>query len=373
MDRHHPRHREKLLFLMFAGAIGLVLLVISGFQLMEFTDSTAFCGRLCHGVMYPEYTVYQASPHSRVTCSECHVGPGASYMVKSKVSGMPMVVALATNKFHRPIPTPVENLRPAPETCEKCHRPERFAGDLVRVHTTFATDENNTRKVDTRVLRVGGGESEVARDIHWHIAASVWYLAMDQKRQDIAWVGVQQSDGTLVEFIDPRKAEQVTPERIAKEKRLMDCVDCHNRATHIFDSPSNLIDSALTQGEIDAGLPFIKKVGVEALDPVNSSLEAANAKVEAIRDFYRANYPELAQQKSTEIDRAIAALKGVATLTTFPDMHVDWNTYKSNLGHLDPQAPGCFRCHGKLEVKGQKGKFIDAGCTSCHYTVKIQE
>src|SRR4030042_1583637 len=168
---YRKRHREKLLFLMFAGAIGIILLVLGGYQLMEFMDSTAFCGRLCHQVMYPEYTTYQASPHSRVSCSECHVGSGADYLVKSKLSGIPLIFATISGTYDRPIPTPVENLRPARETCEQCHRPEKFAGDLVRVHTTYETDEANTEKVDTRVLRVGGGESDIARDIHWHLAA----------------------------------------------------------------------------------------------------------------------------------------------------------------------------------------------------------
>ena len=129
------RHREKLLFLMFAGAIGIILLVMGGYQLVEFMDSTAFCGRLCHGVMYPEYTTHQDSPHSRVTCSECHVGSGAGYMVKSKLSGVPQIIAVTSGSYERPIQTPVKNLRPARETCEQCHRPERFAGDLVRVRT----------------------------------------------------------------------------------------------------------------------------------------------------------------------------------------------------------------------------------------------
>ena len=167
------RHKEKLLFLMFAGATGIVLLVMGGYQLVEFTDSTAFCGQLCHEVMYPEYTAYQSSPHSRVTCAECHVGSGADYLVRSKISGIPLIISTLTGSYDRPIETPVRNLRPARETCEECHRPERFSGDIVRVHTTYASDEANTTKTDTRILRVGGGEDEVAKDIHWHTADGI--------------------------------------------------------------------------------------------------------------------------------------------------------------------------------------------------------
>lgn len=361
------RHREKLFFLMFAGAISIILLVMGGYQLMEFMDSTAFCGRLCHNVMYPEYTAYQASPHSRVSCSECHVGSGADYMVRSKLSGVPMIVATIFGAYERPIPTPVENLRPARETCEQCHRPERFAGDLVRVHTTYLPDEQNTRKVDTRVLRVGGGEFEVARDIHWHIVANVWYLPLDEKRQEIAWVGVETREGELVEYMDPKRAAESSPQRIEAEKRLMDCMDCHNRATHIFRSPEELIDTALTQGRIDSSLPFIKREGLAALDPPNSSLAQAFTKVEAIKEFYRTSYPQVYQEKESAIDGAIKELKEVARLTTFPDMKVSWKTYLNNIAHQE--SPGCFRCHGKLVTTtgDQKGKVIDAGCESCHY------
>ncbi len=366
----HRRRREKLFFLMFAGAIGIILLVIGGYQLLEFMDSTAFCGRLCHQVMYPEYTAYQASPHSRVTCSECHVGSGADYLVRSKITGIPLIFVTLTNTYERPIPTPVENLRPARETCEQCHRPERFAGDILRVHTSYSPDEENTKKVLTRGYRVGGGEFEAARDIHWHIAAKLWYLHLDEKRQEIAWVGVEDNNGELTEYIDPQNATEITPQLIEDEKRLMDCMDCHNRATHIFRSPDELIDTALTQGKIDQDLPFIKREGLNALDPPNPSLDQAITKVEAVKEFYRTSYPQIYEEKEPALDAAIEELKEIARLTTFPDMKISWETYIDNSGHLE--SPGCFRCHGKLVATtgDQEGKIIDASCDSCHYNLE---
>jgi hypothetical protein len=260
----------------------------------------------------------------------------------------------------------VKNLRPARETCEQCHRPERFAGDLVLTHTTYDPDKANTEHVDIRTLRVGGGEIETARDIHWHVAANVWYLPLDTERQDIAWVGVEDKNGNLTEYVNP-KAGEVSQQRIEKEKRLMDCVDCHNRATHIYHSPEDLIDTALTQGNMDKTLPYIKWLGVNALDPVNPSLKQAVAKVEIIKEFYRDSYPDVLAQKGVEIDRAIEELKNIARLTTFPDMHVTWTTYVNNAGHQD--SPGCFRCHGKLAAAAgqQKGSFINFDCNLCHY------
>lgn len=352
---------------MAAGAIGIVLLVIGGYQLIEFSDSTAFCGQLCHEVMHPEYTAYQASPHSRVLCSHCHVGSGADYLVRSKLSGIPLVFATLTQSYSRPIPTPVQNLRPASDTCEQCHRPEYFSGDLVRVHTTYQSDESNTAKVDTRIIRVGGGELEVARDTHWHIAADVYYLPLDEKREEIAWVGVEGNNGELTEYVDPKRAGEVTTERIEKEKRLMDCMDCHNRATHIFRSPAELIDSALTQGRLDTSLPFLKRESLGALDPANSSLDEAYNKIESLRDFYRVSYPQVYSSKQEAINSAVTVLQEIARLTTFPEMKITWETYSSNIGHLE--SPACFRCHSKLVATGgsQKDQVINADCNLCHY------
>jgi hypothetical protein len=361
------RHRKKLLFLILAGACSIVLLIIGGYKFLDFSDSTSFCGRLCHQVMYPEYTAYQYSPHSRVACSQCHVGYGGGYLVRSKISGIPQVWAVLTNSYERPITTPVKNLRPARETCEQCHRPERFAGDLVRTHTTYAIDEKNTEHVDTRVLRVGGGEAQTAQNIHWHIAANVWYLAADTQRQDIVWVATENPDGTLTQYVDPTYKGDLDFSRIEKEKRLMDCVDCHNRATHIYRSPETLIDQALTQGTIDKTLPFIKRESLHALDPINLTLEQNEANVDAIKDYYRTTYPAVLAQKGQAIDQAIVELKTIAKQTTFTHMKITWDTYPDNSSHQNNE--GCFRCHGKLvtESGAQPGQAIDASCNLCHY------
>lgn len=362
------QHRKKLYFLVLAGAAGVAMTILGGFQIMHFMDSTAFCGRLCHEVMYPEFTTYEASPHSRVDCVDCHVGYSPSWIVQSKIRGIPQMVSVIFNTYRVPIPAPVENLRPSRDTCEHCHRPERFAGDLVRVRRHYASDEANTETVVARVLKVGGGGSDAALDIHWHVAANVWYLPLDEKRQEIGWVGVEGDTGELAaEYIDPEMAGEISPELIETEKRIMDCVDCHNRATHIFFSPKELIDSALAQGKIDAGLPFIKREGLKALDPVNSSLEEAEGKIEAIGEFYRTSYPEVARDKPEAISRALEELNEVARLTTFPHMTVSWETHPNNLGHIE--SPGCQRCHGKLVATSgdREGEVIDNGCTSCHY------
>jgi len=144
------------------------------------------------------------------------------------------------------------------------------------------------------------------------------------------------------------------------------CTDCHNRDGHSFRSPKELIDLALSQGEIDSSLPFINREGLEALDPANSSLEEAFTKIEAIEDFYRISYPLVFLEERPKIDAAVEKLQEIARLTTFPRMEVTWETYPDQLGHND--SPGCWRCHGKLEATtgGQEGTVINQSCSSCH-------
>jgi len=316
--------------------------------------------------MYPEYTTYEASPHGRVDCIDCHVGSGASYFVQSKASGVPQIFATIFNTYERPVPTPVANLRPARETCEACHWPERFSGDFVRYHVTYEQDEANTQNVDQRIFKVGGGQFEAASDIHWHIGANVWYLPLDRERQEIPWVGVADGDGNLEVYVDPSAVDDITSKALEDNKRLMDCIDCHNRATHVFYSPGELIDRALAEGRIDQELPYIKREGVKALDPVSSSLDEALTNVRSVEDFYRESYPDVYAEKGEAIQQAIVELENVARLTTFSHMQVDWTTHIDNLSH-----EGCFRCHGSLvAVSGsQKGEVIDAGCTLCHYPI----
>ena len=345
-EAHERLHRKRLFYLLGSGAIAIMLLVIGTYDLLEYMESPEFCGQVCHVEHYPESTVYKESPHSEVSCTECHIGSGASYLVKSKISGVPQIFSTLFHTYEKPFATPLVDLRPARDTCEQCHRPERFSGDLVRYYTTHLEDRKNTPTTKAVGFKVGGGQSEVASGIHWHIAAELWYLPLDDKRQEIAWAGVVDSDGDTKEFINPDKADELTPELIKAGKRQMDCIDCHNRSTHVFNSPEFLIDKALSGGQIDNSLPYISKKGLAALDPINANIEQANTKVEIIRNFYETNYPDIYVEKADQIDKAIEELKHIAVLTTFPIMEATWETHINNLSH-----DGCARCHGTLETE----------------------
>ena len=167
----------------------IMLSAVGSYRAYEFTDSTTFCGQLCHTVMHPEDIAHDHSAHARVSCVECHVGSGASWYVKSKMSGLRQVVKTVLNTYPRPIETPVANLRPASQTCEQCHWPRRFWGAQLKVFNHFASDEANTPRQVRLLIKTGGGDpnsGQEAAGIHWHmnIANKIEYRS-DPKRQNI--------------------------------------------------------------------------------------------------------------------------------------------------------------------------------------------
>jgi len=97
VDLGLPVVRRTLEYVGVATVLNLLIVGTASYRGVEYMDSVNFCGKTCHTVMDPEYTAYQNSPHSRVACVECHIGPGAGWFVKSKLSGLRQVVAVT---FH---------------------------------------------------------------------------------------------------------------------------------------------------------------------------------------------------------------------------------------------------------------------------------
>ena len=353
-------------------AMGLIVFVtmsvVGSYQVYHYTESDAFCGTMCHSVMHPEYTAYQQSPHARVGCAGCHVGPGAGWFVKSKLSGAYQVYSVLAHKYPKPIPSPVENLRPAQQTCEQCHWPEKFFGAQLKVFDHYAYDEESTPRDIRLLIKVGGGrpESGQTAGIHWHmnIANEVTYVAADKQHQVIPWVRVRnRKTGAVTEY----KAEdsKMTDAQIASaSKRTMDCVDCHNRPTHIYRSPDASVDRALRAGRIDRTLPFVKQEAVTVLaKDYASTSQAVGAIRKDFETFYRDNHAAVYASKRNQIAGAVAELQQIFKTTRFPEMNVDWRTHADNVGHM--RTLGCFRCHDDQHVT-RDGKRLSKDCNLCH-------
>jgi hypothetical protein len=298
------------------------------------------------------------------------VGAGATWYVKSKLSGARQVVKTALNTFPRPIPTPVHNLRPAQETCEQCHWPNKFYGAQLKVFNHYASDEKNTPRQIRMLIKTGGGDPATGESegIHWHmnISNEITYVASDEQHQIIPYVHVKDQQGRVTEYF--AKDSTLSKHQMAKAPRhRMDCVDCHNRPTHIYPSPDHSVDEALVAKRIDPTLPFIKAQAVEVLSgKYNTTPEAQQAIATNLEKFYNEKYPELAKTKALEIRNAIAETQRIFTTTIFPEMKVDWRVHPTNIGHFI--SPGCFRCHDGSHVSAD-GKAVSKTCDTCHTVI----
>ena len=370
IDLNDPKKRA--MFVTFSlGTIVLMLFSAFGsFKAYEYTETDEFCGTVCHKVMEPEYTAYLDSPHSRVGCVGCHIGSGTDWYVKSKFSGAYQVYSVLFTKYSRPIPTPVEALRPARGTCEQCHTPSLFYNQTRVDHTYYLSDEKNTRSKLSMLLKIGGGKSSLGNieGIHWHANDDnvIDYIYTDERRLVIPWIKVTSKDGK--ETIFRSKDSNFDEKNFNKDNlRTMDCIDCHNRPSHIYHQPDKMINNNLASEKMDETLPYIKSISVEALEDNYYSKENAFENIQQkITNFYISNYPEVYKSKKDIIKSNIEIVKNIYSRNYFPYMNANWKHFPDNISHV--YTPGCFRCHDGNHVSDE-GKSISNDCNSCHLII----
>jgi formate-dependent nitrite reductase cytochrome c552 subunit len=363
--------RRLAVFLAVATMLNIVIMSQLSYRALEHMEGTQFCGQSCH-VMKPEFTAHRGSPHARVLCVECHVAPGASGWIESKMAGTRQLVEVVFNTYPRPIKSAMESNRlvPASETCEKCHWPDHFGGAKLRVIPDYADDGPNTSSQTVLMMMIGGGGMGGGiHGAHFGPGVSIRYASTDSTRQTIPWVEYKNSRSN-----DTRTyaADGVKPNDAAKFPRYdMQCVDCHNRPTHTFQLPERAVNRAIALGQIPVSLPFIKKRGVEVLKTEYASSEDAAKQIpDAIRTYYRQEHPAVYQSRTADVDSAANAILNIYNENVFPDLKVTWGTYPNNLGHTD--FPGCFRCHDDGH-KASDGKTITQDCGACHEMVATSE
>jgi hypothetical protein len=368
LDLNKPANRRALVIFVAGTIVFLFLSALGSYKAYNFTDSIRFCGTLCHTVMKPEYTTYLVSPHARVACAECHVGPGASWYVKSKMSGLYQVYAVISNSYPRPIPVPIRDLRPARETCEQCHWPQKVYGKQQRLEIHYLPDEANTRWTIELLLNTGAGNQALgfATGIHWHINKDVRieYVPADEKRETIARVILTELGTGQTTVFDSPAAKAGGPDLEKYPSRFMDCIDCHNCPSHGYKDPLAFVNAAFVERRIDPSLPFIKKVAVEACLKTYPTTEAAREGIAgAVRAFYAERYPDVARSRADLIGKAAAATVDAYLGNVFPEMKARWTDYPNHIGHLS--SPGCFRCHDGQHASST-GRVIGNDCALCH-------
>lgn len=357
IDLTRGRDRRMLGFFLAGAVIFLLLSAIGSYQTYHYTESVQFCGQACHGVMKPELVTYLHSPHARVACAECHIGKGAKWYVRSKLSGTYQLYATAAKKYPTPIPTPVKNLRPAQETCEECHWPKKFVGNLERTYTSFLGDETNTMYTIRMLMKVGGGDPThgPVGGIHWHmnVGNKIEYVAADDSRQKIPWVRMTDTQGVVTEFRSPKFTNVVDEASI----RQMDCMDCHNRPAHRYQTPNSAVNLAMSLEKIDRALPYIK---TNALYALTRNYTNETQALQGIATFLSSKYPQDAR-----VRQAIDSVQQIYRDNFFPEMKATWAAYPDNIGHKD--WPGCFRCHdGQHKTPDGKHSIKANDCNACH-------
>ena len=356
--------------LTFVGVTTFANIVIASqlaYGAVSYMETVSFCGQTCHTVMQPEFTAYQSSPHSRVECVQCHIGPGESWFVRSKLSGIRQVFAVMFHTYETPIPTPVRSLRPARETCEACHWPQKYGEDRLQIINKFGDDENNSPVKTVLLMKIGGGNKGIGiHGTHLGPGVRIRYGHSDVQRQTIPWIEYDGPGGKTV-----YRAEGAPADGKGLSMREMDCIDCHNRPSHSYKLPERAVDEAMFAGDLSASLPFARKKSVEILKKEYASRDAAAAQIPAaLEAFYRGTYPAVYKERQTEVVKTARNLLAIYNRNVFPAMKVTWGAYPNNIGHTD--FPGCFRCHDDSHASAD-GRKVTQDCGACHSLLAMEE
>lgn len=367
VDLSDPAFRHGIDIVLVATIANLLIISIAGYRGSAYMDSAQFCGQSCH-VMSPEYTAYRISAHSHVDCVECHIGSGVNSYLAAKVNGTKQLVEVAFHNYPTPIESPVKNLRPARAICESCHTPAKFVGEKLLVKTTFADDEQNSRTETVVVLHLGGIDSlSHLSGIHGVHLGHIDYIATDSSRTTIPWVQRRNPDGSETVYATAATGGKIP----SGERREMDCIDCHNRAAHTFQTAEDALNRAMADNAVSPELPFVHKQGLELLKAAYASDDEARAKIPGqLAAFYRGRYPTVMLSKAAQVKAAGEELATLYTQNVFPQMKMTWGTHPNHIGHMS--YPGCFRCHDGDHV-AKNGAAVTQDCSACHNLLAVDE
>jgi len=367
IDLNDRIFRHGLDIVLVATIVNLLVVAMASYRGAAYMDSPQFCGQSCH-VMHPEYTAYKISAHSHVACVECHIGAGAESYFRAKVNGTKQLLEVSFDRYPTPIESPVESLRPARDICEGCHTPARFIGEKLLVKSTFADDEKNTETQTVVVLHLGGQDSfSHLTGIHGVHLGHIEYIATDPTRTNIPWVQKRNPDGSETVFATAAAGSGVPQ----GERRVMDCIDCHNRAAHTFVTAEEALNRAMAQGAVSPDLPWVHKEGLELLKVAYASEADARARIpDQLAAFYRTQHPEVLAANAALVKSAGEELADLYSQNVFPFMKVTWGTHPNHIGHMS--YPGCFRCHDG-DHAAKDGKSITQDCAACHNLLAVDE
>jgi len=368
IDFGKKTHRKMVILFLVLSVVNIAVFSLVLYEAYHFTESDFFCGAICHTVMDPEYTAYQRSAHAKVGCVSCHIGSGAEWYVKAKLSGLRQVKAVIEGNYSRPIPSPVENLRPAQDTCEECHWPEKFHGKKVKKFISFTNEDQTKPEIQEIALHIGGRNplTDTFEGIHWHVShnVKVEYQSLDEKRTSIGRIKVTKPTGVTEEYM----LDGAEKEGNGGKWRTMDCIDCHNRPTHVYDELEQRVDFGLQSKKLNPEIEGIREDSLKVLQTEFATREEAKEKIVAnllALQAKRKGADFVAKNEQTLISSGAYLLDAYLD-NVWPEMKVTWGTYKGHNGHQhESEGYGCFRCHDE-EHKTAFGKTISQSCDLCH-------
>jgi len=363
------RMRKLLFVFVFISCTMFCIFGVITYRSYNYMNSTSFCTDFCHMVMEPQKVAHQNSPHSQVTCVECHLGNNAKWFEKAKISGLQQVINVLGHSYSTPIKTPISHLRPDRAVCEECHRPGLFHGEKLIVREKFLTDENNTSVKTVILFKVGsaGDRSVSPHGYHWHVAEEnrLVYTATDPERMNIPIIRFKESTAPEKVFTTDGAAAVLKQKKDNLETREMDCMDCHNRPTHNYLSAGEALDQKIMAGKIPSDLPYIKRQALDLITRTYASQNEAAAQIAAeLRNWYRINYPEV-DVNNGKLASAVLGVQAAYKENVFPEMKVGWGSYVDHIGHGENFDRGCFRCHDGKHFNS-KGEPISNKCDTCH-------
>lgn len=150
--------------LLLAAAFILVLLGVS----LSVTSQPSFC-KSCHE-MNDDYQAWKVSVHKKVSCTACHIEPGAVNFVAHKISALKEVGAHLANSYENPINKhgAVSKNMPS-ENCTGCHKNlgKISDKDLIYDHGPHLKNNINCAYCHNRIAHPGlkGHASRIAMGV----------------------------------------------------------------------------------------------------------------------------------------------------------------------------------------------------------------
>jgi len=157
-----------------------------------------------------------------------------------------------------------KNLRPARDTCEECHWPQSFVGNLDRTFNYFQSDASNSPYSIRLLLKIGGSDPRQGPvgGIHWHNLPATGGIRRHRRRAPENSVGACDRR----QWQGHRFQDEEFHQRHFQNGTAHDGLHgLSQRPSHRYLSPEKAVNQQMALGHIDPSIPWIKTNAVYIL------------------------------------------------------------------------------------------------------------